>query len=558
MNRRRGLSIWFANRAPLIASFLLAGSFNTAIACDESLMTLLGPDRIHARQEQNRMLRSGHSHYLDAAPPELARTARENLPMFHIAHRLNPIREGDRLIIDAYLGLDYASKSPDVFVMPLDSRAVCILAPESVVFLSDDATHHYATIDSIDFATQSVTLVDPWASVSFLLPGRNLLGIRAEAIEPAGNAQRIKLSIGEFLRVLRGFVEASDPQRTFEAIEKIYPELAGSEDYLFWKYSRVIGTGRYDDIIAAVSDLQARDDIASKPRLKLLLDFANDITGVVFAGVPREDRNGNDDTQKAFNAFLDRAEGYIRLPWSLRWLLIDRSTAASDNFVLSVADRLLRADPQDVDVRIAKAQSLTRLQRAPEALAEADLADEQWTTEVRLLIQSDTREKAVETVFDSPIKLVSLNVFRWRYGRIRLAQLTSTIASKPGTDVSAPLQGLLKRYPASRIDFLYEFLHLYSLSSDPKDEDALIDTAVSEIRQPSKLPSRNELNAHVAHALYRFFRTDRSVDTNRPSDRRVFATAVLREEICRLSDKGLSIRQPNRTAADALQKVCRR
>jgi len=563
MNRLRGLSIWRANRASIIAGCLLVAFSGGAIACDETLVALIGPDRTHVRQQQNRALRSGQSHYLEPVPPELARTARENLPMFQIAHRLNPIQEADSLMIDAYLGSDYASTTSDVFVMPLDSRSVCILAPESVIFLSDNATHHYVTIDEIDFAAQSVTLVDPWASVSFLLPGRNLVGIRAEIVAPVNGVDRLKMAIDDFLRVLRGVVEAADPQMMFKAIEKNYPELANSEDYLFWKYSHMIGSGRYDDIITAISDLQMRGDIGSKPRLKLLVDFATDITGIVLTGLPHHEKGNSDaDKDTRFTAFLERVEGYSRLPWILRWLLIDRSKAAGDSFLLPVVDRLLRADTRDIDVRIAKAQTLIRLQRPVEAHAEADLAEQQWNTDLGSLIQADTPGKAIAMVFDSPIKLVSVNVLRWRYGRIRLAQLTSSEMDRSGADVPSSLAELIKRYPRSQLEFLYDYLHLYALTEDTAKQDALLDAAVFEVHpqalvKPSTSAAANtEMVEHLSGALYQFFRADRIADVNRPSDHRVFTTQVLRREICRLSENGRSAPQPNKNAAAALQKMC--
>ena len=191
-------------------------------------------------------------------PEELAFTASETLPLFRREGLLNPVRPKPQVVVDAYYGSDYAATSPDVYILPKDARIFCLFEPGRAVFLSDDVTHHYAIVDDIDLRRRVVTLVDPWAFVSFLLPGHNYKDVKARAYRGGRGQPLLDLTFDEFLRVLGGSVEGIVPDQFFQAFEKLYPELARREDYLVWKYTRLLASDDFTTSLMIISRSRAR------------------------------------------------------------------------------------------------------------------------------------------------------------------------------------------------------------------------------------------------------------------------------------------------------------
>jgi len=213
----------------------------------------------------------------------MAYTVSETLPMFKKADLLNPVPPRTHIMADFYLGEEYNSSSPDVYIFRKDHRFLCVVEPGLLVFLSDDVTHHYASVENVDYEKQIITLADPWASESFLLAGYNVIDVKARAYIGLKGQPLLDLSFDEFLRALRGSIEMDVPQALFQVLEKIYPVETSEEAYLVWKYSRLLASDYPTQLIIRL-EMSKRSDLSSKPRLSLLIQYANDLV----AGVPTD------------------------------------------------------------------------------------------------------------------------------------------------------------------------------------------------------------------------------------------------------------------------------
>ena len=295
------------------------------------------------------------------------------------------------------------------------------------------------------------------------------------------------------------------------------------------------------------------DDLHSKPRLQLLLDFARDMTVIVTAGPAGKAR-----AVQARDAFFNRVEAYGGLPWSLRWLLVDRSAIVGDMFLLRVLDRLPKTEIEDIDFQIARAEVLIRLERPLEAVDEANAAERQWATGIVSLIPTASPAKSTAALFDQKIVLISHNVAKWRYARIVLAKLAAKILAEPGADIEEPLTALTQLYTGAELSFLGGYLHLYSLAHDELKEAILLDEAVSEARQAyeAQIQTSHSRLTHVATALYSHFMLDRPIDLKKPTDREVIETEALHQEICRLAEIRPLVHADERAAA-AMTAACR-
>ena len=190
-------------------------------------------------------------------------------------------------------------------------------------------TSHTITRPSTTSTTkQIVTLADPWAQVSFLLTGRNLIGAKAHARLGDAGESLLELTFKDFARALHGLANAGALlPPTIDVVEKLYPERAGDESFLFWRYSRPL-TGGMDATLMTMLDLGGRDDLKSKPRLALLSDYTNDLAIGVLSNFANDASAGKDAGR---TNFFRRLGNYATgLPWSLKWTLVQRSKLAAD------------------------------------------------------------------------------------------------------------------------------------------------------------------------------------------------------------------------------------
>ena len=163
-----------------------------------------------------------------------------------------------------------------MFILPKDDRMFCTLATGRAVFLSDGITHHYALVDSVDYIRKIVTLLDPWAAVSFLLPDHNVIGVKGRAYTGPQGQPLLDLSFDDYMRAIHGQLEMIVWDPFFQTMEKVYSDIAGEEEYLVWKYSRILESGDFDSAVLTTIMLSARPDIATKPKLRLLTQYAKD------------------------------------------------------------------------------------------------------------------------------------------------------------------------------------------------------------------------------------------------------------------------------------------
>jgi hypothetical protein len=508
----------------------------------------LGPNAVHAIQDKIEPLAAQYHPNLDRVlPAEVANTAEENLPLFKRYYLLEPVRRGPPVVADVYYG-DYTSSSPDVFVLPRNPLVLCTLSPGRTVFLSDEVTHHFSMVDGVDYKKQIVTLLDPWAPVSFLLPGNNVVDVRARAYTGPRGQPLLDLTFDEFLRVIHGSLEMAEPVPYFETLEKLSPKMADNDDYLFWKYSRRLASGDFETGLFADLEVKRRSDLASRPKLRLLLDYSNDLTiGVITSfTIPRPGTGAarKEDVSGLRSAFRQRLGAYsTALPWSLKWLLLARTDETTDTELrLEIVDSFLKADPSDVDFQIVRAETLLRQNRVADALSQLDMAQRQWTADVTKMIATSPDEKALDFFFAKDYGVHSLRVLHWRYARIQLLRVIGQLMQNPQTDESGSVDDLAKKYVAGPldIDFFPELLQIFWLSHATADEEAEL-VAI--------LPYANDAarRTHIAKAFYQQFMARQSITTVSGPARARLRQSAVGAELCGILRDGRII--PNISAS---------
>ena len=149
-------------------------------------------------------------------------------------------------------------------------------------------------------------------------------------------------------------------------------------------------------------------------------------------------------------AFLDRIDDYARtLPWTLKMLLLRRTDETDDvQLRLAIIDGFLKADPNDVDFQIARAETPLRLARPDEASQQLERAEAQWTSDVATAIQKPTPAEAVAFLFAKDYGLNSLMVLHWRYQQIELLRLITRLQQAHGApiDIESALSDLQDKY----------------------------------------------------------------------------------------------------------------
>jgi hypothetical protein len=500
------------------------------------MLAAMGTKNAHTLQQRLEEFALRRHPDLAVVPAEVANTTSESLPYFKRVDLLKPVHPQPRVGVDAYFG-DYTSSSPDVFVLPKDDLLLCTMAPGRAVFLSDGVTHHYAIIDWVDPKRRIVTLVDPWAPVSFMLPGHNVAGVSAHAYTGANGAPLLDLTFDDFTTLLHGSIEAIDPHDYFATMEKLYPQRAATQDYLVWKYTRLLASGDFDTELMTAVEINGRKDLAALPKLRLLLDYSNDeVIGVMTSfSVPAPGRGAKPAEIPALRAaFLKRLPDYATtLPWTLKWLLFSRTDESTDTGLrLAIIDAFLAADPHDTDFLIARADTMLRLHQPDAALARLDAAQDQWTQDVQHAIATPP-DKALAFFFARNYGLETFDIMQWRYARIQLTRMIAQLQRDPTTNVSPSLNDLLDKYKVGPllIDYFGELLEIAWRSRAWADETAELGAVI-------RLAQDDDSRAHIAEALYRQFQTLQPIAALPPPLRYQLRRSAVGNALCGIEGDG--------------------
>ena len=537
-------------------TFVFLGTANAK--CPITLTEALGPKIVHQIQtrieEAERKFRAAKK----AVPQALATTASETLPLLRRVDLLNPVRPKPRIYVDAYYGQNLIA-SPDVHVLPKDERTLCLLQPGRAVFLSDGATHHYALVYSIDYRKKTVTLLDPWASVSFLLNGHNLIGVSAIPRLGRHGEPLLDISFDGFLRALHGSIEEFLPSATFVGIEAFYPAMANTEDYLFWKYSRLMATNSFQMSFFPVVELTSRKDFDKMPKLTLLSKWADDYLIGVISGfsVPAPGMAANkSDIPKLRRAFLARLPAYAKvLPWTLKWLLLQRTKEIDDIALrLAILDAYLKEDPHDTDFQIARAEVLLRKQDPSGALEQLERAGTQWINDVSNFIALRPAAKGIAFLFARDYGLQSLAVLHWRYVRVQLLTDIAQLEMKSGRvpDLRTFLEGLQRKYIIGSvlIDFFPDVMWAASLSGDEAAEETYIRTIARVKDDPDRLE-------HLGLALYNQFVSRQSITALANNTARTLAHSSVGHALCDVQAIGRFVPAMKKAYVSDLDHFCR-
>lgn len=557
--------MWCATRGIIVVLnviFVYSGAYSEdkPFVCPDTLQAALGTKVISDIRSR---IETGEQRFrpvLDVVPEQLAHTVGETEDLLRRADLLNPVRPKPRVYVDAYYGGEHSKSSLDNYVLPRDEYTICSMQPGRAVFLADGNTNHFALVDAIDFKSHTVTLLDPWASVSFLLPGHNLLGVSARARTGKEGQPYLDLTFGDFLLALQGSIEEFEPEATFAAIEAFYPVLLKDDDYLTWKYSRILTTDSFQMAIFPAIALSQRPDLSRMPKLRLLSQWASDyLLGVPsdfsmskFGAAPKA---GEQPALK--KAFIARLDDYARfLPWTSKWLLIQRfkDVSIDRETRLTLVSKFLEAVPSDVDLQIERARCLIELGRNAEATEQLQQADRQWREGVASSIREPSIEEAVALLFARDYNLQSLAVLHWRHARIELLSRIALLAGGQTSpighdDALAALQNQY-RIGSLLIDFFPEILWTASLSNEAAAESDYV-SAVAQLKDDV------DRNNHLSLALYRQFMTRQPIDALSSATLKTLSTSALGHQLCRTEKEARLIDGIIRDYKTKLKKFCR-
>lgn len=522
----------FASVASRLAVGLAVGCAGQASAstCPATLADAVGPEvvaKLRAKVEAM-MPEQSKGASLGPTPDEVVATAQETIPNMVRGLWLDPANPYPVVTADAYAGDNIVSASPDVFALPGGARAVCHLLPGVAVFLSDGSTFHYAPVADVDYAAETVTLADPWAKVSFLRKGFNQADVAGEVSAAPDGTPRMRLSFADFAKVFRGQIDtAADaggfaPQVTFDTLARVYPELAANDDFLFWRYSRLISQLNGARSADVLTDLGDRTDLDTKPGLKLLADAAVMLLairtnyGVLFnlkdhSIASLENQPDTPERQEtmltARDSVFDRLPAMAKAFPTVLMLQLIESARASDDLVLrnTVADTFLEAHPDDLDLMIFKAEALLDLEQADEAQAVLAKARIRWTALIGQVVATQAGADPV-TWFEehSPkLHLVTFNLMHWRRARIELLDAIAKAGPGKPVKLAETLSAAGKSYDPTRSHGLaYDFpglmLRLSWRTGELDAERGYIANAIDEAPDgPTRVEIARALMDHV-------------------------------------------------------------
>lgn len=554
MTCRRNRFTSFANNA-LVALILAITGVPARAACDTSVAAVVGTKDGAALTA---MVAAGAGKPVgsDRSAPEreIAASSNETIPAVVRNIMVDPINAGAYFTAaDLYVGREYNIKSPDVFALPRDVRALCLLIPTTALFLSDDVTHHFATVYAINYNKEIVTLADPWAQVSFLRAGHNLIGAAAQPRLGAKGEALLDVSFKDMARALHGL---ANPGRllhpTIDVIDKLYPELADDESYLFWRYARPM-SGGFDAALMTMLELTSRSDLAKKPRLAQLAAYSNDLAIGVLTSFEGNDGPAGKTSAQAL--FLRRLDTYAAaMPWALKWTLLQRAKMRGDHpLELAIVEAFLKTAPADMDMQIERATLLLDLHRTSDALAQAQASRKQWDKDVAASIAIKPADKAIAAFFTHNYGRSQDQLFAWRYARLSLIEVRAALNTVPKGPVGTRLTDLDARLGSKvplRVAFFGELARIAHLAGDQANEDALIEGA-------SQLSLSELERSHVAGAMFRHFTSDASVAGLSPQAQKAFRASPLKANVCEQSEGGNILPDQQDALVAALAKFCK-
>lgn len=505
----------------------------SAATCPVTLAEMVGPEAVATLRAKiaTAMPEQSKGAALGPTPEEVLATAQETIPNMVRGLWLDPANPFPVIVADAYAGENFTSSSPDVYVLPGGPRVVCHLLPSVAVFLSDGSTFHYAPIADVDYQAETVTLADPWAKVSFLRKGFNQADVAAEVLTAPDGTPRLRLSFSDFAKVFRGEIDATanaadfSPSVTFQALARIYPEIAGDEKFLFWRYSRLISQLDPKYGAAIMTELGDRTDLEAKPSLKLLADTAGMLQAIRSnygllinllnkTMITPEKEPDTPKRQELIDSVRDSIIDYLpsladAFPSVLMLRLIE-SARESDDLVLrqAVNDVFLEKHPDDLDLMIVKAETLLLLGQETEALAALDVARARWRAVIAQVVATAPGADPVAWFeANSPkLHLVTFNLMHWRRARIEL--LTGIAKAGPGkpSTIAETVASAEKSYdPMHSHGIQYDFpalmLWLAWRNGDTEAERGYVTTALASVPEGQ---TRVEIaRALLEHARWR-------------------------------------------------------
>lgn len=219
----------------------------------------------------------------------------------------------------AYVG-NFARKEKEYFVLPKDDRLICLLGPLSAVLLSDGVTNHYALIYEILPEEGRVLVADPWYQKSFLLQGRNLLGVSAQVVDGNLSIPLTSVTFDELKKTLIGVLQSQYVMTP--AVRQIYTEFKSDPEFEAWLNLQNALIASQDSIAkmrSAFGDIPEND--TTKAYL-LYADIMENLQDRLTSGQTNANAREREDVDVFQNSqllFLGRS-----LPWSLTILLNDR------------------------------------------------------------------------------------------------------------------------------------------------------------------------------------------------------------------------------------------
>lgn len=414
--------------------------------CPVKLADMVGAEAIARLTDQTlaTMIEQAGGAVLGPTPEAIIRTSHNNIATGVRSSWQRPVRGRHTVYADAYAGPDYTSSSPDVFILPGGARAVCHMIPGVTVFLSDGSTFHYTVVAAVDYEKQTITLADPWAGVSFLRKGFNQAGIAAETVTIAGKTG-LSLTFDEFATVFRGQIDATadvarfSPTITFDTLAAIYPEIASSEAFHFWRTSRMLAGLDTNEVAPIVGELVHRSDLDTKPLLFELANaasillairtnfglFVNPLDGQVdvVANLPDADRDASISAIRS-KTINDLPRIAKILPAVTRLRMLEDVVQTDDlELQLELAQAFALAYPDDVEWALDEARALLMLERVPEAQAVLTRARQLWTASVQAQIDVPA-DQAVEWFgkHSPSFGTVSFYLLHWQRARLSLLE----------------------------------------------------------------------------------------------------------------------------------------
>lgn len=411
--RPRSISFASSAAATLLALFLSAKAA-VAVDCPTTLAEQTDPAVLQQLIGEIDASATGVSTGDPANDKRIILDRGEDIPSIIRENLVNPLGLPNVALAGAYIGAYQDAGTHDFLNLPDDERVLCLLVPGVELFLTDDVTHHYDSVFSVDLPGGTATLLDPWAKSSFLLPGRNLAGVEATITERGERQPLLNVKLPELRNVLRGMVQWYLPVDMMAAIEALFPDLAATPDYLAWKYGVLIGSGSFDAGAFAVEHLAQKTAGSGNEDLAALQRAGSDLYPGLMTGF-----TNRTDGEAGFKA--DIPVFAARLPFTVRWLLARRLVEFGH---LELAISFLRANveahPDDVDFRVALAETLAKAGDAKAAQDELAAARKQWRADVKSMIVAENEDEAVAYFLPHVKDTMSFRLFQYRYERMLL------------------------------------------------------------------------------------------------------------------------------------------